>query len=278
MNMAYALIVKTQNWMLAPSVQRLIVPILLCVSISLAIPYFTGEAPTVAEFDAIPAMFSLLLALGLIAGSPVTTASRWDNTTAVALAVLFVFPSFQTTLLASLLCGCWLFLRGDATNRGFRNAGIILIIHAVMAFTTFYSLKWFAEPLLAFDAMLVAGLLQVVTGTGQAIGNVYFGAADHQVLMLRNCSSLPAICSAIACWFAISRWHGICSSKREGLVLLGLFCILLVLNVARLFTMGISMQWHDWWHSPEGEDMYLTATALTTLAVIFGGLRYAETK
>ncbi|MDD1783948.1 hypothetical protein LRP49_22470 [Enterovibrio sp. ZSDZ35] len=275
---AYSFYVKTRNRLFVPSIQRLCIPVLCFIAFALALPYFSDNAPTASEFDAIPAFVSLVFAFALLFSSQTVLANKSDNTLAICIALVLVFPSFQTTLLASMMAGIWLVVRAGKQHTAMQQAGVILIAHAFMAFMTFYSLKWFTEPLLAVDASLVAALLWVTTGTGEAIGNVYFGAADHQVLMLRNCSSLPAIFSAIACWIAISRWHGISVCRREALVIACLVCLLLILNIARLFSMGLSMSWLDWWHSADGEDIYLTLSALTTLAVIYGGLRFVDKK
>ena len=205
-------------------------------------------------------------------------------------------PSFQGALIVLFFVGIWVGLRALSSlqashessppttkplagqNLAIKNSALILIVCALQALTVLYALKWFTEPVLALDANMVAAVLQLVTGTGYAVGNVYFGPSDHQVLMLRNCSSLPAMISAFTCWFAIARWHQVRFSFREVTVVSLLMLSALLLNVLRLFSMGLTMEWHTWWHSPNGEDTYLFLSAALTLSIIFWGTRYAKTE
>ncbi|MEZ9524614.1 hypothetical protein [Enterovibrio norvegicus] len=287
---------KSLRWASTPSVQRLALILLLGVCVSLALPFFSSNVPTVSEFDAIPAMLCLGLGLILLVQSPMITPRSSDYAVAIALALLLVIPSFQGALIVLFFVGLWVGIRALASEQSSRDCGaqshqalpirrlatrnsaLILMVCSAQALTILYALKWFTEPVLALDANMVAALLQLVTGTGHAVGNVYFGPSDHQVLMLRNCSSLPAIISAFACWFAIARWHHVAFSLREVTVVSLLLISALLLNVLRLFSMGLTMEWHTWWHSPTGEDTYLFLSAALTLSIIFWGTRYAKTE
>ena len=84
--------------------------------------------------------------------------------------------------------------------------------------------------------------------------------------------------SAFTCWFAIARWHQVAFSFREVTIVALLLVSALLLNVLRLFSMGLTMEWHTWWHSPTGEDTYLFLSAALTLSIIFWGIRYAKTE
>ncbi|MGF1706368.1 hypothetical protein [Enterovibrio baiacu] len=288
--------VKVLRWASTPSVQRLAVVLLLGICVSLALPFFSVNAPTVSEFDAIPAMLCLGLGLILLVQSPTITPRTGDHVVVAVLALLLAIPSFQGALIVLFFVGLWVGGRALSSIQAshessltstrqlasqhltIKNSALILMVCALQALTVLYALKWFTEPVLALDANMVASVLQLVTGTGYAVGNVYFGPSDHQVLMLRNCSSLPAMISAFTCWFAIARWHQVVFSFREVTIVALLLVSALLLNVLRLFSMGLTMEWHTWWHSPTGEDTYLFLTAALTLSIIFWGIRYAKTE
>ncbi|WP_223823252.1 hypothetical protein [Candidatus Enterovibrio altilux] len=269
---------KILHWFSAPSLQRLAFVILTGIATSLWLSFYSGEAPTVAEFDAIPTILCIGLGLILLLKSKLIFSQISDNLFVIAIAILLTFPSFQSTLLSLLLLAILIGLRSSNKNIPLRTCALILCVCAIQALTVFYTLKWFTEPVLAIDASLVASILSLATGYGYAIENVYFGPSDHQVLMLRNCSSLPALLSAFTCWFAIARWHNISFSSRECIVISALLVCSLGLNLLRLFSMGLTMQWHAWWHSPEGENTYLFTSSALTLSIIFWGVHYAKTE
>ncbi|WP_150138664.1 hypothetical protein [Candidatus Enterovibrio escicola] len=270
--------IKIVHWVSTPSLQRLVLPLLIGVMISLSLPYFIGDSPTVAEFDAVPATLCLCLSFLLLINSPLIEPRFTDNVFAITLAILLAFPSFQGTLAVLLFLAIWIGNHNLRSNTRLRTCAVIIAVCALQTLLVFYALKWFTEPVLAIDAKLVASILSLVTGSGYATSNVYAGPSEYQVLMLRNCSSLPTLISAFTCWFAIARWHGIAFTLRECTVVLTLMLFTLSLNIMRLFSMGISMQWHAWWHSALGKDTYLFISVVLTLSIIFWGIRYAKTE
>ncbi|MCP3870938.1 MAG: hypothetical protein GY703_23145 [Gammaproteobacteria bacterium] len=217
--------------------------------------------------------FALLLGLTLWLSFERQRPGSTDRGVAIALSLLFLIPSYQIGWLILLMFSLWLW-RGTKHNSRARTALLIMGLAALQPLLVTYLLKWFAAPVLAFDAWLVSGLLKLTTGSGNHTGNIIFGPSKHQLLILRGCSSVTNLGSAWMAWFALSRFRGIALSMREIAVVTVLTVTIVGMNILRLYTMAIDLDWHNWWHSDTGEQSYQLVSAALLLTVIVSGIRY----
>ena len=200
--------------------------------------------------------------------------SQADRWIAILLALLFLIPSHQLGWLSLVLMTIWLSGSGKNSPR-VRNALLIIGLASLQPLLVTYLLKWFAAPVLTFDAILVSSLLKFTTGVGEHSGNIVYGPAAHQLLILRGCSSVTNLGSAWLVWFAVSRFRGITLNRRELMVVALLTLFMVGLNLLRLYSMAVDLHWHHWWHSDEGGQIYQLACACVLLITILLGVRYA---
>ncbi len=196
-----------------------------------------------------------------------------DQFISLTLALLFLIPSTQLGGFIQLLLSLWLFC-GAENNPTARSGPLIIIAASLHTLIITYLLKWFAAPVLTLDALLIANLLELTTGTGSHLGNIVYGPAEHQLLILRGCSSLTNLGCAWLAWFGIARFKGVKLSIKELAVILILTLLLAGLNIIRLYTMGIDLHWHQWWHSQTGTLSYQTLSTSLVIISIFLGIRY----
>lgn len=237
---------------------------------------FSGES-SASTFDSINFIPALAFVLGFIVwySSEQQQAKLGDKVFACCMAVLFVIPSYQISWAIMLSMCLWLFIK-TANNTRAKTGLLIMAAAAAQPMLVTYLLKWFAGPVLSLDAALVAFLLQLITGSGSHVGNIVYGPSDHQLLILRGCSSLSNIGSTWLAWYALSRFNEVRLSYRDGLVIIVLTAAILALNLLRLVSMAIDISWHQWWHSPEGEQWYQLISSLFLLSAVILGIRYAS--
>lgn len=231
--------------------------------------WFSGNAEIIAPQNIIPT-FAICLGLILWWSAGRQTVSESDRCLALILAMLFIIPSTQIAWLVVLLLALWLWHHSHKNSR-VSTAMLIIGVAALQPLLMTYLLKWLAAPVLTVDAALVAHLLKMTTGSGSHIGNIIYGPSDHQLLILRGCSSLTNVGSAWLAWFALSRFKGITLNKREIIVLILLTLSLVSLNLLRLYSMAIDLAWHQWWHSNIGQQVYqLSSVSLLLLSIGLG--------
>ena len=191
----------------------------------------------------------------------------------LASAALFVVPSYQLGWLTLSLLALFSGWQSPAGSRE-RTGWLIIGLAAAQPLITTYLLKWLAESVLSLDARLVAALLHWFTNQGDYLGNLVFGPADHQLLILRGCSSLTNLAGAWLGWFALARFLQLFRPAREATVWLLLAMAVVGLNISRLYLMGLDLQWHLWWHSPTGQQSYQFALSAQILLIYTWGVRY----
>ena len=197
--------------------------------------------------------------------------SQWCWT--LAGAALFVIPSYQLGwLVLSLLATIsgWQSAKGSRERTGWLLIGLA----AIQPLVTTYLLKWLAESVLSLDAWLVAALLHGFTGQGDYLGNLVLGPADHQLLILRGCSSITNLAGAWLGWLALARFLRLSHPARETTIWLLLAVAVIGLNVIRLYLMGLDLHWHQWWHSPRGQQSYQLGLSIQILLIYTLGVRY----
>ena len=218
-------------------------------------------------------IFALAIGVKLWRSSEQQRHNATDRWVAVVLAILFLIPSYQIGWLIVLAMTVWL-SRYAHDNPRLRNALLIIALATLQPLLVTYLLKWFASPVLTFDASLVSYMLKLITGEGSHLGNIVYGPAEHQLLILRGCSSVTNLGAAWLVWFAVSRFRGITLNPRELIVVAMLTLAMVGLNLLRLYTMAVDLNWHQWWHSAEGEQVYQLASAGVLLISIVLGIRY----
>jgi len=217
--------------------------------------------------------FAIVLGLAMWWPAARVRARTADHWVAVGLATLFLVPSHQLGWLVLLLGSAWLGWRSAKASRA-RQGMMLIAAAALQTLIVAHLLKWFAGPVLTADAALVAWLLQLASGSGSHVGNVVFGPADHQLLILRGCSSLTNLGNAWLAWYALSRFRGGGFVRRELVFIAVLTLSMLTLNLARLYSMAVDLAWHSWWHSNSGEQLYQLAASALLLLAIHQGLRW----
>ena len=206
--------------------------------------------------------------------------SRSDCLIIVGLSLMFVIPSTQISWLILLLSALWL-SRNSHTQQvveqaRLRSGLLVIVLTALQPLLMTYSLKLLAAPILTADAALVAALLKITTGVGHHVGNVVYGPAEHQLLILRGCSSLANLGNAWLVWFALARFRGVPLHLRESAVIFLLSLLIVGLNLMRLYSMGTDLGWHEWWHSEAGMLVYQLMSMGLIAVVILLGIRYVD--
>lgn len=206
--------------------------------------------------------------------------SRSDCLIIVGLSLLFLVPSTQLSWLILLLSALWLFRNSRASEvvdcARLHSGLLVITLAAFQPLLMTYSLKLLAAPVLTVDAALVAALLKITTGVGHHVGNVVYGPADHQLLILRGCSSLSNLGNAWLIWFALARFRGVPLHLRESAVIFLLSLSIVGLNLMRLYSMGTDLGWHEWWHSETGMLVYQLISMMLIAVVILLGIRYVD--
>ena len=206
--------------------------------------------------------------------------SRSDCLIIVGLSLMFVIPSTQISWLILLLSALWL-SRNSHTQQvveqaRLRSGLLVIVLTALQPLLMTYSLKLLAAPILTADAALVAALLKITSGVGHHVGNVVYGPAEHQLLILRGCSSLSNLGNAWLIWFALARFRGVPLHLRESAVIFLLSLSIVGLNLMRLYSMGTDLGWHEWWHSETGMLVYQLISMMLIAVVILLGIRYVD--
>jgi len=252
-------------------------PLLLGSLITQTLPILlSGHTNSIEIPNLIPA-FSLALGVALWLRSERQTPRHADHWIALILSTLFLIPSQQITWLIVLLLALWLGFN-TRNNATVYRAMLIIGLAALQPLLLTYLLKWFAAPVLTIDAAIVAGLLKLTTGEGHHMGNIIYSPSGHQLLILRGCSSLTNVGSAWLVWFALSRYRGVSLNRQDLFVLTLLTFSLLSLNICRLYSMSLDLDWHQWWHSNSGQQLYQALSAGFLLLSITLGVRYVGTK
>jgi len=193
-----------------------------------------------------------------------------DLAVVLGIGALFVIPSYQGGWILLFMLSVYLMLRQRDSIEGLQVLTLAALHQPIMT----YALKLFTAPVLSMDAMMIAALLNVTTGAGSYAGNLVTGPADHQLLILKGCSSLSNLGIAWLAWFAISRYRGIKLNRNMWMTMLLITLLTLALNLTRLYGMALSIEWHEWWHSDAGETTYQMVLSGLLLFSILLGLKH----
>lgn len=255
----------------------LFLPLVLGATLAGYLPWLLGETTDTAGLPGLVPAFALVIGIKLWVSVDHHRPQRYDKQVALALSTFFLIPSYQLGWMIILIMAIYLWV-GAKHNPRLRTALSIIAMATLQPLLTTYLLKWGASTILTFDAWLVANLLQLFTATGSHIGNIVYGPADHQLMILRGCSSIGNLGSTWLAWYALSRYRGIGLGLRETIVLLLLTLSVVGLNLLRLLSMALDLHWHAWWHAPVGAQVFsLSSTGLLIISIVIG-IRYVSTR
>ena len=250
----------------------------------LFLPLVAGQAVATAahigreQASLCPVTSLLALALAALAlMSDKRTANAVDVVLALACSLAFVVPSQQIGWLVLLLVGARL-ATAPQTLEIHRRSGQLLLLTAGLNLACTYSLKWFASPILSLDAYALAAILDVGGIHFELQGNVIAGPGDHQLLILRGCSSLLLMCNAALAWWAVMLFRGQRITPRTLALCAALLLLTLALNLVRLHSMVMQLHWHQWWHSDTGMQLFQLLSAAIVFALLALGGQYAQTR
>jgi len=186
-------------------------------------------------------------------------------------AALLLIPSAKFSWVILFFLGLWLYHRAKVMPQ--RYALLILMALSANELLSFVLLKFVTIPVLTVDAMLTAGLLQLVTGVGGYEGNLVSSAAEHQLLLLRGCSSLSNLSLALLVWFSVARFRLLPLSMHDIRMAALITLAIVGINIVRLMWMAADVNMHSWWHSNEGEQIYQLVYAFILLFMVQWGVR-----
>lgn len=225
-----------------------------------------GEEPSLVP------VFAALLGLWRWGHAHSPVADGRDGLAVLVLTLGFLIPSRQGGWLLLALAAGYLLIREPRERTGL----MILLAAALHEPVITYLLKWFTGPVLGLDALLIASLLHLTTGVGSHIGNLVLGPAEHQLLILKGCSSLNNLGIA---WLAGLSVALLVRDRldRMAWLTLGMITLLtLLLNLIRLYGMALSLESHTWWHSELGMLVYQSLLVALVLAATAVGVRHVR--
>ncbi len=275
----YAFLHSRKHYVQTPeflgSRQCLFTPLLLAIAAAATLPLFSYHPGGYNGVSPIISVAALLFGMVHITDSHPVKADKLDWGMALMLSALFLIPSQQLIWFIALAASLWLFLRQDMDTLAQQSA-LLLASTALLNVCVVYALKVFAGPVLSMDAALITWVVQWTTGEGHRLGNVIFGPAEHELLILRGCSSIKLFADALMAWFIVARFRGLVPSQREFAMLIALCMSLSSLNIIRLYTMVIDPWWHTWWHTETGLQVFQLASISIVFGFIAMGLNYVK--
>jgi hypothetical protein len=159
-----------------------------------------------------------------------------------------------------------LFANGGSERR--RGALILLALTVPMLWSGMI-FRFFAIPLLKFDAALAAWIL----GTDR-VGNMFrFADGSGQVVVLPACSSFANMSLAFLCWITITQWVRHPWSSMDIFWSLLACTSVIAVNVIRISLMGLSPWHHDLIHNDWGNMVVNFIILGLTVAFSVAGAR-----
>lgn len=192
-----------------------------------------------------------------------------DLAVGVVFLILVMLPIFALSWVAvtGLSLYLLLFARGGSERR--RGALILLALTVPMLWSGLI-FRFFAGPLLEFDASLAAWIL----GTDR-VGNVFrFADGSGSVVVLPACSSVANISLAFLCWVSVTQWFKHPWSVMDIFWSLLACTSVIAVNVIRISLMGLSPWHHALIHNEWGNMVTnFIILGLTVLISVVGARR-----
>jgi hypothetical protein len=199
-----------------------------------------------------------------------------------SISLLFLLPSQQWGWLILGATFFFLYLRETPLNKS-----ILMACTVVVGFnlSMHFFFNRYVGDVLAFDAYLITHILQWTHGVGHQVGNLVYGPADHQLLILRGCSSIHNLGGVWLVWFMVKQVsQGQHDGKSHQQLFLDYslwFAIVSFLtiswNMVRLYMMALDRDYHAWWHTGDGTVVYQIGL-FVILALLIRSVRYGVAK
>lgn len=136
-------------------------------------------------------------------------------------------------------------------------------------------LSLFAPPLLALDATLVAGILDLIQGGGvESVGNLVETARGQPLAIWVGCSSFSHMSYALLCWMTVVRALRPAWRWTDLPMALGVAAFVITANVTRMALMGISRESYLLVHGPVGANVTNTLILVAALAAAWRTLAF----
>ena len=170
-----------------------------------------------------------------------------DLAVGVVFLILVMLPIFALSWVAVTGLSLYVLLFANGGSERRRGALILLALTVPMLWSGLI-FRFFAMPLLEFDALLAAWIL----GTDRVANVFRFADGSGSVVVLPACSSVANMSLAFLCWVSVTQWVKHRWSPTDIFWSL-LACVsVIAVNVIRISLMGLSPWHHDLLHNDWG--------------------------
>lgn len=214
-------------------------------------------------------LVGVVVAVRLTLASPPRPVDRLDAVAFIAFAMLVLVPHQAMSWLAITLLAFYQLVRERRSPEAVSAASLYLAV----AFAGYWAtalLKTFAGVLLAWDARLMAGLLELmVTGPVERTDTIISIGDQVSLIIMVGCGSLINVAYGLLWWLAIARiltpaWHRSDVAFALAVVVSGV-----LMNAVRVAGMGAVPQAHEWLHNGMGSHLFnIVSLVLATLLAI----------
>jgi hypothetical protein len=203
----------------------------------------------------------------LLSMSDPTPSGEWRDFLVAAIFCLLLFlPTSRFIWIAAtgIASYLWVFVSGD---RNMRAAGIVLAALAVQQFWGHIFFSLVAFPLLRAETAMIGTMLEVTRPGTVWQDNVITGPSGYGIIIYTGCSSFHNLSLAFLCWVTLTRlrmiaWRG--RDFRNG-ILVGV--VMLLLNLARIYMMGLNYDLYYFWHEGMGADIFAIGASLIIISL-----------
>jgi hypothetical protein len=195
------------------------------------------------------------------------TASRMDYAVSGAASLAFLLPVPQLSWLA--LAGVAFYVGVTSPTGPMRRAAVVLGALTIPMLWARILFAVFGGTVLAIDAKLVSWIV----GTHSEGNAVPFADGSGVVFLLPACSSLTNVSLALLCGVVIVKLYDLPWSVGVVRAVLAACLATVIINVARISSIGILPTHYDLIHGPVGLTLAEWMTNLSVVAIYAGGLR-----
>jgi Transmembrane exosortase (Exosortase_EpsH) len=237
---------------------------------AMLIPLVHSETPgqalsELSNFSAVT-VIATVVGVHLLRQSPDAPICRGDLLAAAGVVLLILIPHRAASWLA--VTGLALFSLGR--DRRSTTAVAAISVFLALAASSFWGptlIQLFSSPLLAWDATLAAGLLEV-TGQGvERTGNVIVTSGNVTLAVMLWCSFLPNLLYGFLCWTVIARGVRPAWRPSDLLALLAVGGLVLAANTLRLALMGLSADTYEFVHGWVGANAFNVGLLVSIAAI-----------
>jgi hypothetical protein len=243
------------------------------------LPAFRSEDPWQALSQlsniSVVTVAATVVGIHLLRQSPDAPMKLCDWLATAIVALLLLVPHRAASWVAVTGLAAYALGRDRHSTTGLAAASIFLGI-AASSFWGPVLTQTFASTLLTLDALLVAGLLNVLTGGGIGrLGNVIVTNDQRAVVVLVWCSSLPNLLYGCMCWTAIARALRPAWQPTDLFALFAVGSLVVAANTLRVALMGVSADSYAWVHGLVGAHVFNVGLLLAIAAIALRSTRPA---